>query len=774
MSAEATQIGRLIGSPVERREDFRFLTGCGQYIGDLFLEGMAHAAILRSPSAHARLKSIDVAEARAMPGIVAVYHFADIAEVAKPIPIRLYPLPGFERFLQLPLASDKVRYVGEPIALVIAETAYLAEDALERISVEYEELPGVVNWDSSNGPCLIHEAAGTNIAMRYEVVKGNPDAQFEKADYARREKFHAHRHSAVPLETRGLVSAWDEKTQHLRVWGATKVPFANRRILAEMLGLPKTAVDLIEVDVGGGFGVRGEFYPEDFLIPFAAKTLGRPIKWIEDRREHLMAANHSREVDCELEIALRSDGTILALRGRVAADMGAYIRTNGGVIPVKAAQFLPGPYRVEHFRCEVVAYVTNKTPVGTYRGPGRYEANFFRERLIDMAAADLRIEPVALRRRNLIDAAEMPYDLGKLVPGEGNTAYDSGDFPLVFDRALKEIRWDELKIQQGRKIDGWYHGVGLASFVESSGAGPKENARLRVEPDGSVSVFVGSSSLGQGHETSFAQICGDVLGLPLERIRVFHGSTTYLDEGFGTYHGRAAVMGGNAVFDGATKLIERLRTLAADEMGRPNQELNWDRGRFSTMDGRRQIDLVALATAAARRNELLEVHGSFVNGKLTYSYGTHAAHIAVDPATGRVRVIDYVAVEDVGRMINPLIVHGQAVGGLVQGLGATFLDEFIYGDDGQLLNASFADYLLPTATDFPNIRCITLEIARSPSNPLGVKGAGEGAIVAVAATIGNAVSAALTCFGVQVRDLPLTPARIWRLVEDAKQKQRSG
>lgn len=764
-------MSRLVGAPLPRAEDARFLAGRGQYVDDLAFDGMVHAAILRSPVAHARITRIDTAPALDLPGILAVYTFPDIAAWAKPIPIRLGPLPGFERFLQRPLASDKVRYVGEPVAVVIAGTPYLAEDALDRLTVEFDELPAVVDRDgAARGDVLLHEAAGTNIASHYDVGRGDATAAFAAADYVRRETFRCQRHGAVPLETRGLVARWLAETQRLEVWGAGKVPFFNRRLLADMLELPQDAVDLIEVDIGGGFGVRGEFYPEDFLIPFAARALGRPVKWIEDRREHLMATNHSREVSCELAIACRRDGTILGLRGALFADLGGYVRTNGGVVPSKAAQFLPGPYRIADFACAVTAYLSNKTPVGTYRGPGRFEANFFRERLIDMAAADLGIAPVEMRRRNLVSAGEMPYAIGRLVPHEEASEYDTGDFHATFERALAEIRWDELEGLQGRAVDGWHHGVGIACFVESGGAGPRENARLRLEADGTVTVHVGCSSLGQGIETVFAQICGDALGLPFERIRVRHGSTTLLHEGFGTYHSRAVVMGGSAILDGARSFMGRLRGLAAEHLGLPNEALHWQEGGFRTEDGGRAVELAALAADAARRGETVEAPGSFSQTRRTYSYGSHAAHVAVDPRTGRVKVLDYVAVEDVGRMINPLLVHGQAIGAVVQGLGGVFLDEFVYDRDGQLLNASLADYLLPTASDFPRIRCVSLELAPSPSNPLGAKGAGEGGIVAVAAAIGNAVAAALAGFGVEIRELPLTPPRLWRLVADAERQ----
>jgi len=521
-----------------------------------------------------------------------------------------------------------------------------------------------------------------------------------------------------------------------------------------MLGIAEQAIDMIEPDVGGGFGVRGEFYPEDFLVPFAARHLGRPVKWIEDRREHLMATNHSREVDCEIEIACTRDGVILGLRGHIYGDMGAYIRTNGGVVPAKAAQFLPGPYRIRDVAITVEALMTSKTPIGTVRAPGRFEANFFRERLLDMVARDLQLDPMEFRRKNLIGEAELPFATGKLVPYEGETDLDTGDYHATFERALREIGWEEKKSLQGRLIDGRYHGLAAVPFVESGGSG-KENARLAVEPDGSVTVYVGSSVLGQGLETTLAQVAADTLELPFERVRVLHGSTRYVREGFGTFASRSMVVGGSAVLDGCNNLIAAIRAAATERFGLPNEEITIADGVVSA--GAKRAGFAEFAG--------LEAEGTFATTVRTYSYGAHACHVAVDPRTGHVDILDYVAIEDVGRAINPSIVHGQAIGALVQGLGGVFLDEVVYDRDAQILNASLADYLVPFASDFPNVRAITLELRRSRTNPLGAKGAGEGGMVAVAATAANAVAAALAPLGVELRELPLTPAGLWKLLE---------
>jgi aerobic carbon-monoxide dehydrogenase large subunit len=751
----------LIGQPIDRAEDRRFLTGSGKFVDDLKRDGMLHAVLLRSAVAHGRIVRIDASRALARTGVHAVITAAEIGNIPV-IPLRLANLPEFAPYFQPVVAKDKVRYVGEPIAVVVAESQALAEDALEAIEVDIEALPPLPDRHAAaSGASLLFESSGSNRAAPYSVSFGDADAAFARAEYTRRESFHCHRLTAVPLETRGLIAEWDAAKQKLTIFGASKVLFFNRRVLAPMLRLREQAIDMIELDVGGGFGVRGEFYPEDFLIPFAARRLGRPVKWIEDRREHLMATNHSREVDCELEIACTRDGVILGLRGHVYGDMGAYIRTNGGVVPAKAAQFLPGPYRIRDVAITVEALMTSKTPVGTVRAPGRFEANFFRERLFDLVAGDLGLDPMEFRRRNLIREAELPFATGKLVPYEGETDFDSGDYHATFERALSEIGWSENKSLQGRLIDGRYHGLAAVPFVESGGSG-KENARATIENDGSVTVRVGSSVLGQGLETTLAQVAADTLKLPFERVRILHGSTTYLREGFGTFASRSMVVGGSAVMDGCNNLMAAIRAEATKRFGLPNEEIVIADGVVSAGDKRASFaDFADLAA-----------DGTFATTIRTYSYGAHACHVAVDPRTGRVEILDYVAIEDVGRAINPHIVHGQAIGALVQGLGGVFLDQIIYDADAQILNASLADYLVPLASDFPNVRAITMELRRSNTNPLGAKGAGEGGMVAVAATVANAVAAALAPLGVELRELPLSPAYLWRLIKAAESARR--
>ncbi len=531
-----TPVNRYIGSPIERVEDLRFLRGRGEYVADLARDGLLHAAILRSPVAHGRIRALDVQPALALAGVHAVITAADIGTVPK-IPLRLQTSPATEPFRQPVIAEGKLRYVGEPIAVVLADSAALAEDGVDRVALEFEELPPVADRHiSGRHEILLFEEAGSNLAMQFTALRGDADAAFRDAEYTRRERFASQRHTALPLEPRGLLAEWDAQAGRLIVSGAAKVPFFNRRALAQMIGLAESAVDLIENDVGGGFGARGEFYPEDFLIPFAARHVGRPVRWIEDRREHLIAMNHARQMDCEVEIACERDGTILGLRGDIFVDLGAYIRTNGLTAPRNVAQFFSGPYRIPNIRLTSSALVTNKTPTGTYRAPGRYEGSFFCERLIELAANDLGIDPVEMRRRNLVADAEMPYRLARVEPGDlyAETECDSGDYAHVLDRCLAEFGWAEKRELNGRLIDGRYHGVAVACFIEGGGAGPKELARLELERDGSVTVSVGSAAVGQGLETIIAQIAADGLGVALDQVRVLHGSTTLLADGYGS------------------------------------------------------------------------------------------------------------------------------------------------------------------------------------------------------------------------------------------------
>lgn len=745
---------RLIGAAIERFEDLRFLRGKGTYIADIALPGMLQAVMVRSAVAHGCIRSIDTSSAAAMPGVVAVLTAADLGANVPRIPLRLDGQASYKPFEQPVIAVGKVRYVGEPIAVVIAQSQAEAEDAADAVIADIEVLPAVVKaQDAVAGKVLLVEAARSNSPASIEGAKGDVAVAFAGAFYTRRERFSVHRHSAVPMEPRGLLAQWDADAARLTLMGAAKVPYHNRRLLAQLMELAESRVDLVENDVGGGFGVRGEFYPEDFLVPFAARLLGRPVRWLEDRRENLMATNHAREAECEIEIACNEDGRIRGLRARSIVNTGAYIRTTGSTPPRNIAQVLPGPYRIDNVSSTVTLVVSNKTPSGTYRGPGRYEADFFRERMIDLAAADLGIDRVEMRRRNLVRDADMPWPMPTVVPLNIPSECDSGDYSITFERCLADFGWDEKAKLAGKLVDGRRRGIALGCYLEGAGSG-KESARLILQADGRVMVNVGSSGIGQGIETIFRQIAGDLLELPLERIAgVQHGSTGLVEDGGGAFSSRSTVMAGTAISLAAEKLKASIRAAAAKRLGCDADAIVIAEGVARGPDGR-------TATFAEVSADVPAADGVYSSPKRTYSYGTHAVHVAVDPGTGKVDVLDYMAVEDVGRIVNPATLHGQALGAIVQGLGGTLLEHMVYDGEGQFLTGSFADYLLPTASDYPHIEVHAMELKPSPNNPLGAKGAGEGGIIPTGGLLANAVANAL---GVGLFELPLSPERVWRM-----------
>jgi aerobic carbon-monoxide dehydrogenase large subunit len=757
-----------VGSPVERFEDLRLLRGQGQFIDDLHLDGMLHAAVLRSPVAHAKITHIELDEALEIDGVVRIFTAFDFSEDIPRIPVRLFPRPELSPFEQPVIARERVRYVGEPVAVVVAKTAALAEDALELISFDFESLESVsdiglgdLSFDAVRKPAVaLFDDYPENRATTYSVTKGSIEGIFESAPYKRREKFYVHRHTGITMETRGIVAAWDAARNCMRVYGASKVPFANRKILARLMKLPETSVEMIEGDAGGSYGVRGEFFPEDFLIPFAAMHLQRPVKWIEDRREHFLSISHARDVQADLEIACERDGRILGLRGSIRVDVGAYLRTAGVISPRNAAQFLPGPYRVPNIDINVAVELSNKAPSGTYRGPGRYEADFFRERLFDLVADELQIDPVSFRRLNLVKESELPYTMPTVDPSPNPTALDSGVYEQVLDMCLEKASWDEKKSLQGKEVDGLYHGLAVGCFIEGGAAGPSENAKIELDEAGNFLIFVGSSLVGQGLQTVLSQISADALGVDIDRIRILHGSTIYVKDGWGSYHSRSTVMGGSAILLCVKDFVPLMEQVGAEMLGMDLGEVRFVGGELVALDGR-SLPLSAIA------DRCLSVERTFFNSKHTFSYGTHVAHVGVDVGTGRVSILDYVAVEDPGVIVNPVTLHGQSVGAIVQGLGGTLMEHLVYDEAGQMLTASFVDYPMPLASDFPNIRSYSIALRPSPNNPLGIKGAGEGGIIPVGGLIANAVANALRSFKVQPKCLPLSPPIVWRLVQQA-------
>jgi CO/xanthine dehydrogenase Mo-binding subunit len=748
-----------VGASVPRKEDRPLLTGESVFVDDIDLPGAAEAAIVRSPHAHARVIGIDATAAGCSPGVIDVITASDVSAAAR-IPMRMYRREGMERFLQPPLAIDRVRYSGDPVAMVLADSRYQAEDAAELVEVAYEPLPGVLDPEAAlepEAPVLFPEADG-NLAAEFSIESGDVEAAFAAAEHVVEERLVCQRHAAVPLETRGVVAAVDPGSGLLTVWGAAKVVHVNRRILAALLDWPEERIRLVELHVGGGFGARGEFYPEDYLVPAAAIRIGRPVKWIEDREENLRACNHSREQVHEIAIALGADGEFLALRDAVTFNTGAYVRTHGVVVPNMTAALLPGPYRWSGYRCAVRHVVTNKTPGGTYRAPGRFEANFARERIIDLAARRIGIDAIELRRRNLIAPAEMPYERGTHTDGHP-VVFDSGDYPRLLEAGLRQFRYGEMTRWRERSEDpGRRRGIGVALFVEKSGIANWDYARVELTGGGEFVVHVGSASIGQGVETVHAQICADALGVPYERIAaVRHGDTDDVPDGVGSFGSRATMIAGSAVAEAAASLRVSILARAAELLGAEPEDLDLDGDRVAARSlPERAVALRELATGAG-----VSAEARFHSDAMSFPYGLHCAAVEVDAETGAVAIERYAVAYDVGRAINPALVEGQIVGGATQGIGGALLEELTYDADGQLVAGSFMDYLLPTAVEAPGIEVLITEDAPTPLTPMGAKGAGEGGTAAAGAAIANAVSDAV---GAEVRELPITPERVVALV----------
>ena len=769
----------MIGSRLPRVEDERFLRGEGRYVADLQLPFALEAMVVRSPHAHARIGRIDSAPALASAGVVAVITAHDLPPDLPPIPCRIPAHGDVTPFLQPLLARDVARYVGEPVAVVVAATRALAEDAAELLDINWQPIEQISSAERalSRDAATIHSAG--NIATEWTIDLGDVDQAFATAAAIVEHTFTTQRQTGLPLETRGLLASYDVSRRQLEIHGPTKIPHTNRRMLSTMLKLPEGNIRLIEPDVGGSFGVRGEFYPEDFLIPWLAMRLRQSVRWIEDRFEHFSAINHSRQSELEVRAAADAEGNLTAFELRLTSDMGAYMRTHGDVVPSYIAAGFPGPYRVRSYRARARAVLTNKSPTGTIRSPGTFESNFARERVVDMLAAKLDIEPAELRRRNLIRPDEMPWSVGTTGGGHP-TIYDSGDFPAIFERALTEFGWDK---QPATADVGFRTGRGISVSVEPSALGVFESARVEVDLGGHVRVVSGCTSQGQGQETSLAQVAADVLTVSVDRITVVHGDTGQIQFGGGTNASRAAVMAGNAVHAAAIDVRRKAICAAAHKLECAESDLTLRDGRVEIIG----VPGSGLGLGDAARllapgdHQLLRSPSASIvpdNDGLTATttirgvpsgtsvFAVHLAEVAVDPETGQVRVTRMLVACDIGRAINPMIVEGQLVGGAVQGLGFALLEEIGYDDQGQLQTASLADYLLPSSYDAPAIKAIIIEQARSPSNPLGVKGVGEVGPTGVGAAVGNAVAHALRMQN-GIDALPLAPEHLLHTIAAA-------
>ena len=764
-----------IGASIKRLEDKRFLQGQGNYVDDMQLPDMLHAAVLRSPYAHAKIIDIEVSAALEQPGVVNIFTFADLISV-KPIPIRLNPYGSLEPFLQYPLASDRVRYVGDPIALIIAHSRYQAEDALDHVLVNYDPLP--VNIDTKHKVVApLHNKAKDNIASNFVQQKGDTSTAFKNAEHITKLRFTSGRHSGVPLETRGLIAHYDATQERLKVWGPTKVTHFNRGVLAHMLDMGEHQIQMIEPDVGGGFGVRGEFYPEDYLIPYAALTLKQPVKWIEDRLENLMACNHSREQVYEMEMALKKDGAILGIKVLLSNDQGGYIRTHGIIVPELSAAIFPGPYHIPNYRCEVRSVLTNKTPAGTYRAPGRYECNTSRERLLDLAASELMIDPVKLRSMNLIQPENMPYKVGTKSLGE-DIVYDSGDYPYALQEVVRLSKYEENRINHN-PLSNKKTGYGIACFVEKTGLGPFEGARIEIDQTGRVTISTGAASVGQGLETTLAQIASSVLTIPPDSIRVLHGDTDLIPYGVGSFASRATVMAGSAVYYAAQHIHKKLLVVAAHILKCPVDKLTISDGDiFITESQDNRLTIAQVAQQSSPRNcppdiePGLDFTHYFRCNQMTFAHGATIVKVEIDSATCAVVPKHVWIVYDIGKAINPQMVKGQVEGGAIQGLGGALLEEFKYDSNGQLISGSFVDYLLPTSTETPIMELKRLDRSPSTLNPIKVKGAGECGIAGMGGALANAVADALGDSGKKVDVLPITSEKVWQWLNTNAERDR--
>ena len=752
-----TPPAKFIGRSVPRLEDRPLLTGQGRFAADISFPGQWTMRVVRSSIAHGRIKSIDVAAARAMPGVHAVWTHADVAHIP-PIGFRLTGLKTLEPYRQHVLASDIVRYVGEPVAVVFAADQYSAEDAAEAVELDIEQFDAVMI--AADKPGLF----APNLTTEPDVVRkgfGDIEAAFRNAHAVIELDLSVGRHSGVPMETRGAIARYDEARDVLEMHGAAKVPHWNRDQIAKMLGRDVASVQLYEGHVGGGFGIRGELYPEDILVCAAALTFKRPIKWIEDRREHLIAANHSRQQQHRVRAAIDAQGHILGIEDEFFHDNGAYMRTHAATVPDLAAAMLPGPYRVPAYRAVGHIRLTNKTPCGTYRAPGRYESTFVRERLMDAIAAKVGVDKVEIRRRNLLPKSAMPYALGLDTLGT-HIVYDSGDYALLLDKALTSAGWSELQAQlKARRAKGEMVGAGVAMFVEKSGLGPFDTVRIAVKPGGGIEVVTGVASIGQGVETVIAQICADTLGVDYSTINVVHGQTDRIAKGMGAFASRVTVMCGEATRLAATKLRGQALQAAATLMQTDAAMLDIVGGDIVRTDGAGPS--MTLAALAQQLPEGLSAEDTFESAHMVYPYGVHVAAVKVDAETGGVTIERYVMAYDIGKAVNPKLVEAQIAGGFAQGIGGALLEEFLYDEAGEPLSVTFADYLMPTAHEIPAFTVLVSEDAPSPLNPLGLKGAGEGGTNPVGAVIASAIDDALGQPGAVTR-LPVTPMRLKALM----------
>ncbi|OGP22006.1 MAG: carbon monoxide dehydrogenase [Deltaproteobacteria bacterium GWA2_57_13] len=778
-------ISKLVGARVKRREDPRLIRGLAHYVDDIQLPNVLHAAILRSPYAHARIRAMRTDQARRHPGVVAVVTGNEIRDQVGCVPVASQN-PTLRVPKRYVLAVDKVCFVGEGVVVVVAEDRYAARDALDLIEVDYEPLPVVSDPEKAlaSGAPVIHPEWPDNVAFRFDLKQGNLAKAFKEAERVVKQRLIHQRLAPIAIEPRGVLARYLPGEEELTLWSSTQIPHILKTQLSVMLKLPENRVRVIAPEVGGGFGSKLNVYAEEGLIGHLAIKLKRPVKWIEGRRENMQGTIHGRGQVGEVEVAVKKDGTILGLQYRVIADIGAYHQLLTPGIPPLTGLMLSGAYKIPALAIEVTGVFTNKVATDAYRGAGRPEATYVIERIIDRVAQELAIDPVKIRQKNFPRPKEFPF---KTATG---LIYDSGNYQGALNKALRLSGYQGWRGEQ-RKLreKGRYLGIGLSTYVEICGMGPSaampaggwESGTVRVEPTGKVTVLTGVSPHGQGQETSFAQIVADEFGVPLDDIHVIHGDTAVVPSGIGTFGSRATAVGGTAVFQAAQKVKEKAREIAAHLLESDPEDLVFSESRFSVKGvPKKGVSLQEIALEAHLARNLpkkmepgLTATSVFEPANFTFPFGAHICIVEVDPETGRIEIRKYVAVDDCGKVINPLLVDGQIHGGIAQGLGQALLEEVVYDEEGQLLTGSLMDYALPRAEDLPR-----LELARTetptPVNPLGVKGVGEAGTIGSTPAIVNAVVDALAPFGVTHVDMPLKPEKIWRLCREKKERRAEG
>ena len=772
---------RLVGKPVRRIEDPALLRGRACFVDDLHFAGLLHAAFVRSAEAHARIRGIDAAAALAAPGVHAVLTLDDIRPHVTGVTMKLGQPSAAIRHTLDPyiLADDEVRYVGEPVCLVIARDPYRAEDAAALVAIDYESLPAAIDCRAALAPGAnpAHSGLADNLVARLSVAYGDCEAAFAQAAHVVGAAMHQNKGLGHAIECRGVLARRDPNDGKLTVWSGTQMPHRGHMVLCGILGCEEDALRVVAPDVGGGFGPKFVFYAEEAAVAVAALITGRPVKWIEDRREHFIATTQERDQFWDAEMALDAEGRMLAVRGTLIHDHGAY--TPYGVnLPQNAATNLLGPYVLPAFSLEISIAATNKVPVTPVRGAGRPQGTFVMERLLDRAAAKLGIDRAEIRRRNLIQPAAMPYEIPLSNRDGKPMTYDSGDYPATLSAALEAAGHDGFAARQAAaRRAGRHIGIGIANYVEATGRGPFESARIKVGPSGRVTIATGATSQGQGLKTALAQVCADALGVDIAEIGVTAGDTDAVTLGLGAFASRQAVTAGSSVHIASLELRDKALKVAAQALEAAPEDLEIIAGNVRVRgvpDLSMSLGEIARALAGQPGFALaggvapgMEAHAAFEPETVTYCNGCHVCEVEVDVETGAVTVLAYTVVHDCGRMINPMVVEGQVAGGAVHGLGTALYERMIFDEAGQPMTINLGEYVMPTAPDCPRLRIEHME-SPSPLNPLGVKGAGEGGVIPVPSAIAAALEDALTPFGVVIDDVPMTPEKLFGLIRDAR------